>query len=134
VDNLTVEHRSWLMSRVRSKDTKPELIVRRMVYTLGFRYRIHCRDLPGKPDLVFRSKHKAIFVHGCFWHMHENCAKARVPRSNSEFWLEKMQKNVQRDKIAKQELQRLGWTFIEVWQCEIGDRENLLKRLSTFLH
>ncbi|MGA2224734.1 MAG: very short patch repair endonuclease [Syntrophobacteraceae bacterium] len=134
MDNLTVEHRSWLMSRVRSKDTKPELIVRRMVYTLGFRYRIHCRDLPGKPDLVFRSKHKAIFVHGCFWHMHENCAKARVPRSNSEFWLEKMQKNVQRDKIAKQELQRLGWTFIEVWQCEIGDRENLLKRLSTFLH
>ena len=96
-DTLTARHRSELMSRIRSKDTKPEMRVRRLVHGLGYRYRLHAADLPGRPDLVFRSQRKAIFVHGCFWHRHDGCARNQVPKTRRDFWREKLDGNVRRD-------------------------------------
>jgi len=133
MDTLEPQHRSWLMSRVRSKDTKPELFVRSLVRSMGFGYRLHSKELPGKPDLVFKSRKKVIFVHGCFWHMHETCPKARVPRSNSEFWLQKMKNNAARDAAAKASLTEKGWKYLEVWQCQLGHPEELRTKVLEFL-
>ena len=134
MDKLTPERRSANMRAIRSKGMKPETLVRRLVYALGYRYRLHRKDLPGKPDLVFIGKRKAIFVHGCFWHQHPNCREGRPPRSNQEYWGPKLQRNVERDSKAVEALSAQGWQTLVIWECETGDEENLRKRLLSFLN
>lgn len=118
MDTVPKEVRSRNMSRIRSKDTTPEMVVRRLVHGLGYRYRLHGRDLPGRPDLVFRSGRKAIFVHGCFWHRHR-CPNGRAtPKTRPEFWQAKFLGNVTRDAAARRALLRDGWRVLVVWECE----------------
>lgn len=123
------------MSRVRGRDTKPELIVRRLLHALGYRFRLHARDLPGRPDIVFRSRRAAIFVHGCFWHRHPDleCRLARLPRSRLDFWVPKLEGNRARDLANIDELRRLGWRVLLVWECELKDREQLGNKLRRFV-
>lgn len=121
------------MSKVRSKDTKPEMIVRRLAHALGYRFRLHRADLPGKPDLVFPRLRKAIFVHGCFWHGH-NCKRGRNrPRSNQDYWLVKLDRNKQRDQKHRRALKRLGWRVLVVWECQLNDYHTLQSKLIGFL-
>ncbi|MBB3318954.1 DNA mismatch endonuclease (patch repair protein) [Rhizobium sp. BK181] len=131
----TPEHRSWTMSRVRGKDTAPEMRVRRLLHSLGYRYRLHAKDLPGKPDIVFRGRKKAVFIHGCFWHRHDDptCKLARLPKSNLDFWVPKLERNVERDRIAYETLQGIGWHVFVVWECQLKNPAALQKELITFL-
>jgi len=131
-DTLTPEHRSWLMGRVGQKHTKPELVVRALVHRLGFRFRLHRRDLPGRPDLVFPKLKKVVFVHGCFWHRHD-CQKATTPKSNEAYWQQKFTENMDRDRKAVAELSRLGWGSMVVWECQTRDVDALANAVSTFL-
>lgn len=124
------------MRRIRSKDTSPEKAVRRLVYHLGYRYRLHDKSLPGKPDLVFKGRKKAIFVHGCFWHQHPsgNCADSRPPSSRTEYWLPKLQRNIERDQSNLQELDRLGWDTLVIWACQVeSDPDNVAASARSFL-
>lgn len=132
VDNLSPEERSRLMSRVRGKDTKPEMVVRRLVHSLGYRFRLHRRDLPGSPDLVFLGRRKVIFVHGCYWHRH-HCRKATMPKSNMAFWAEKFDRNVRRDHENRRELELDGWEVLVIWQCETENTIQLTRTLNQFL-
>lgn len=121
------------MQAVKSEDTAPEMAVRRVVFANGFRYRLHRRDLPGKPDLVFPRTHKVIFVHGCFWHGH-NCARgARVPKHNREYWTNKINRNKARDRAARAALKSLGWMSLVVWECELKRQERLETKIIRFL-
>jgi DNA mismatch endonuclease (patch repair protein) len=133
-DVHTPEQRSFNMSRIRSRDTRPELIVRSLVHQMGYRFRLHRRDLPGTPDLVLPSHRKVIFVHGCFWHLHR-CRYGQVfPRKNAEFWSAKRMANVERDRRNVRQLRRLGWRVLVVWECWTRDIEGkLIPRLSRFL-
>jgi DNA mismatch endonuclease (patch repair protein) len=134
MDTLSAEARSERMSRVRSKDTKPELKVRRLVHSMGFRYRLHRTDLPGKPDLVFASRKKVIFVHGCFWHRHgARCPLTRLPKSKLDFWQPKLEQNRERDRKNVRELRIAGWKIFTVWECELGRPERLARRIMKFL-
>lgn len=133
MDSLSVEQRSEIMSRVRSKNTRPELFVRRLAHAMGYRYRLHAKDLPGTPDMVFKSRGKVVFVHGCFWHRHANCCLARLPKSKPEFWLPKLSGNAQRDRRHQAQLRRLGWRCLTVWECQLRDPEALGRRLKRFL-
>ncbi len=121
------------MSRIRRQDTKPEMIVRRLLHSRGYRYRLHCGELPGRPDLVFPGRRKVIFVHGCFWHRHENCALARMPKSRLEFWQPKLEDNRDRDRRKLGELEALGWTALVVWECELRDPARLVTKMEDFL-
>jgi DNA mismatch endonuclease (patch repair protein) len=122
------------MARVRSKDTKPEMTVRRLVHSLGYRYRLHDRALPGRPDLVFKGRRKVIFIHGCFWHRHgQGCALARMPKSRVEFWGEKLARNEERDRRSLEGLANLGWDYLIVWECQLKDRDALARRIRDFL-
>jgi len=132
-DTLTPLERGRRMAAVRAKDTKPEMIVRRLLHRQGYRYRLHRRDLPGTPDLVFPSRRAAIFVHGCFWHRHEGCALARLPKSRLEFWRDKLEGNRLRDQRQMNELIAMGWRVLVVWECELKDGEALTRRLRHFL-
>ncbi|MGM4962983.1 very short patch repair endonuclease [Tardiphaga sp. 1201_B9_N1_1] len=116
--------RSWTMSRIKSKDTKPELTVRKAAHSLGLRFRLHRRDLPGTPDLVFPGRRTALFVHGCFWHRHD-CGRATTPASNVGYWAAKFQRNVERDARSAAELRKLGWRCVRIWECETRDPEKL---------
>lgn len=109
------------MARVRDRDTSPELRVRRYLHARGLRFRLHRKDLPGRPDLVFPSRRVAVFVHGCFWHQHPNCKKAKLPQSRTDFWREKLQGNARRDERVAKELSAKGWTPLTIWECEIGE-------------
>jgi DNA mismatch endonuclease (patch repair protein) len=121
------------MAAIGSKDTKPELVVRRLVHGLGYRYRLHQRNLPGKPDLVFASRHKIIEVRGCFWHVHA-CPKGRsTPVTNAEFWRGKRLENKGRDARNRARLRRLGWEILVIWECEIGEKARLRQRITCFL-
>ena len=133
MDRLTTERRSEVMSRVRSKDTAPELAVRRTAHALGYRFRLHRKDLPGKPDLIFPKSRIAIFVHGCFCHQHPGCLKATIPRTRSEFWQAKLERNVERDAAAVRKLEALGWTVEVIWECDTNDTTALRKRLQRLL-
>lgn len=135
MDKLTPERRSDNMRQIKSKGMKPELAVRRLVHGLGYRFRLHRKDLPGKPDLVFGPRRKVIFVHGCFWHGHEKkgCRDSREPNSNTEYWSPKLAGNKARDARNLANLTAAGWNVLVVWECEIKDREKLLHRLSSFL-
>lgn len=123
------------MARVRNKDTKPELFVRRLAHSLGYRFRLHRRDLPGKPDLVFPSRRAVVFVHGCFWHQHPDpaCKLARMPKTRLDFWIPKLEGNRERDERTIERLEASGWRVLTVWQCELRDREVLVGRLTAFL-
>jgi DNA mismatch endonuclease (patch repair protein) len=129
MDTLTPIQRSRLMGKVRRKDTKPELIVRRLVHSLGYRYRLHAGDLPGRPDLVFVCRHKVLFVHGCYWHRHSRCRKATTPTTNREFWSTKFAANKARDRRDCRRLRRAGWNVVVVWECETSNPRELTKRL-----
>jgi len=133
VDHLTVEARSELMKRVRRSGTAPELVVRRIVHGFGYRYRLNRKDLPGKPDLVLAKRRAIIFVHGCFWHQHPSCAKARPPKSNAAIWKTKFERNVVRDKKAIIKLKAAGWRCLVVWECETKNISKLTRRLVRFL-
>jgi DNA mismatch endonuclease, patch repair protein len=134
-DTLTPPERSERMRRVRSRDTRPELIVRRLAYHLGYRYRLQARDLPGRPDLVFRRRRKVIFVHGCFWHRHQDlgCRLARLPKSRPEFWLPKLEGNRQRDERHEKALRDKGWDVLTIWECQLPHRDVLRNRIVAFL-
>ena len=134
-DTLSRAARSERMSRVRGKDTGPELVVRRMVHGMGFRYRVHRRDLPGNPDLVFPARRKVIFVHGCFWHRHDDpaCKLARLPKSRLEFWLPKLETNARRDAEHLDRLRVLGWDTLIIWECELKNKSFLKKKLGSFI-
>lgn len=133
MDIVPPDRRSQIMGRIRGKDTEPELIVRKAAHALGFRYRLHDRRLPGSPDLVFRGRKLALFVHGCFWHRHENCKLCYAPKSNVEFWAQKFKNNVARDERVRKELEALGWEPAIIWQCETSDADRLARRLREIL-
>ena len=129
----TPEVRSRIMRAIKSKDTKPEMLTRRTVHGMGYRYRLHRKDLPGKPDLVFPSRRKAIFVHGCFWHGHDCPHGSRTPKSNREYWVAKISRNRERDAQSEAALKQDGWRVLTVWECQMKDHEALRGRLRQFL-
>jgi DNA mismatch endonuclease (patch repair protein) len=133
MDPKAAERRRENMRRIRGKDTKPEMLVRRLVHRLGFRYRLHRRDLPGTPDLVFPRHQKVLFVHGCFWHQHSGCRVAHLPKSNLSYWAPKLIGNVKRDAKHLDNLVALGWQTLIVWECEIKNTRALQKRIIRFL-
>jgi len=130
VDRISKEHRSWNMSRIRSVNTQPERIVRSLLHRLGFRFRLHRKDLPGSPDIVMTRHGVVVFVHGCFWHRHEGCRMAYMPKSRIDFWKAKFDCNVTRDQEVLNQLKALGWKVLVVWECETKDTVNLSKSLS----
>lgn len=126
-------HRSWTMSRVKSTNTTPEMIVRRLLHGLGYRYRLHGAKLPGKPDVVFAGRRKVVFVHGCYWHGHDCKRGSRVPSTRQDYWVPKLVRNKERDARHVSSLEQLGWDVLVVWECEIKDRVALGERLQNFL-
>lgn len=133
MDKLDAKRRSENMRRIRSKDSKPELKVRQLVHGMGYRYRLHGKGLPGKPDMVFASRRKIIFVNGCFFHQHEGCADGRIPKSRLDYWKPKLTRNVERDSQNFRDLQALSWEVMIVWECETKDGDLLAKRIQEFL-
>lgn len=133
VDHLTKEKRSWNMSRIRSKNTKPEILVRSLLHRLGYRFRLQCRNLPGNPDIVLPKYKMAIFVHGCFWHCHKGCIDSHIPKSNTVFWKTKLEKNRKRDQQRQKELAKLGWKVHVIWECETKKVESLQKKILRIL-
>lgn len=125
--------RSQNMRRIRSKNTTPEMLVRHLVHKMGFRYRLHVKSLPSRPDLVFRKHFKIILVHGCFWHQHPNCPNAREPKSNGHYWLPKLMRNKERDAENREKLEKLGWKVLVIWECGLRDKESAAKRIKEFL-
>ena len=132
-DRLTPQARSAHMRLIRKRDTTPERLVRSIVHRLGFRFRLYRRDLPGTPDIVLPRSRKVIFVHGCFWHQHAACRLARLPKSRPDYWLPKLRRNQERDAAARAALETLGWSVLEVWECETAHVAILEKRLAAFL-
>ncbi|BCN38415.1 very short patch repair endonuclease [Alicycliphilus denitrificans] len=133
MDIVSPEKRSRMMAGIKGKNTKPELVVRKLVHGMGLRYRLHRKDLPGSPDLVFSRLKKVIFVHGCFWHRHPGCRFAYTPKSNTPFWLEKLEGNMRRDTLTLAALDALGWQVLIVWECEVSDLSALTRKVRLFL-
>lgn len=135
MDTFSRAQRSRIMRLVRSQDTKPEMAVRKLTHALGYRFRLHRKDLPGKPDLVFTSRRKIIFVHGCFWHQHRCKRGNRIPSSRREYWLPKLQRNAARDKTVLRQLRKLGWRVLVVWECQTKPNklDRLADRIARFL-
>ncbi|WP_407865433.1 very short patch repair endonuclease [Phyllobacterium phragmitis] len=127
------DQRRRLMAKVKSTGSKPEMIVQHMVHKLGFRPRLHVRALPGSPDIVFARLKKVIFVHGCFWHRHSNCARTTTPKARAEYWQKKFDDNVTRDERSQETLRALGWEVLVIWECETKDQNGLEDRLRSFL-
>lgn len=132
MDSMSKKSRSALMARIRSKDTKPELIVRSILHRLGYRFRLHRKDLPGTPDIVLPRHRKIILIQGCFWHGH-SCSLASKPKSNKNYWEEKIKKNQARDRRVIHELTKQGWTVLELWECEIRSKTGLVEKLQKFM-
>lgn len=134
MDKLSPDERSKLMAKVKSKNTKPELLVRKLIFSLGYRYRLHSAKLPGSPDLVFSSRKKVIFVHGCFWHRHEGCRRATTPQSKQEYWNGKFARTVERDRANIVALKSMGWDSLVLWECELKNIDLLKAKLVSFLN
>ena len=132
-DHLSRKKRSANMAAIHSKDTSPELAVRKMVHGLGYRYRLHDPKLPGKPDLVFPSRKKVLFVHGCFWHCHTRCKRATIPKTRADFWQKKLASNIERDRRNRRELRALGWETMTVWECGLKNQQKVSERIDGFL-
>ena len=136
VDTLNPAERSARMSRIPSRNTRPEVVVRQRLHALGYRYRLHVKNLPGRPDIVFPSRHKVIFIHGCFWHLHgvPGCKMGRLPKSRQDYWREKFDRNRERDERARIELEAAGWEVYIIWECEISSElEANIGKISAFL-
>jgi DNA mismatch endonuclease (patch repair protein) len=133
VDQISKERRSWNMSRIQGKDTAPEKAVRSLLHRMGYRFRLHRKDLPGRPDIVLSAHQTAVFVHGCFWHRHEGCQYAYKPKSRQEFWQKKFAENVARDIRNLQALKDSGWNVLIVWECELKDKDKVRERLQVAL-
>ena len=133
-DVFSKKKRSWIMGRVKGRDTKPEILVRSIVHRMGYRFRIHRRELPGNPDIVLPRHRKVIFVHGCFWHGHRRCPRSERPSSNKSFWNTKLDKNVERDERLRRVLRRMGWKVFVVWECETRAPDKVLRKLGRFLN
>lgn len=129
VDNVTSEKRSWIMSKVQSKNTRPELAVRSILHRLGLRFRLDGRSFPGNPDIVLAKYRALVFVNGCFWHQHTGCSRATIPKTNREFWQNKFRSNKLRDRRNMRQAKKLGWKTVVVWECQLKDTEALKKRL-----
>jgi DNA mismatch endonuclease (patch repair protein) len=134
VDKISPDRRSENMRRIRSKGTKPEMVVRRLVHAMGFRYRLHVADLPGKPDLVLGRLNKIIEVRGCFWHQHGKCIDSHVPKTSLEYWLPKLERNQRRDEAHLRSLKALGFRVLVIWECEVKNEKRLTTILSRFLN
>jgi DNA mismatch endonuclease, patch repair protein len=132
MDALTADERSRCMASIRSENTKPEIVVRRLAHSLGYRFRLHRRDLPGTPDLVFPGRRCVVNVHGCFWHMHD-CGRCHVPATRRSYWLPKLRRNRERDQQASRAIRRAGWRMLVIWECQTRNLEKLAKRLRKFL-
>ncbi|WP_081859182.1 DNA mismatch endonuclease Vsr [Desulfohalovibrio reitneri] len=130
---ISKNERSRIMKSIKGQNTNTELIVRRLIHSLGYRYRLHRNDLPGKPDIVFPSRKKIIFVHGCFWHQHDCPRGARSPKTHQDYWLPKLEKNKQRDVSNQHRLQKLGWKTMVIWECELKDISKLEEKVTSFL-
>lgn len=133
MDKLTKEHRSWNMSQIRSSDTMPERRVRSVLHKMGYRFRLHRKDLPGKPDIVLPKYKLVIFVHGCFWHRHRNCKYAYSPKSRIEFWRQKFADNVSRDRKVTHQLRKSGWRVAIIWECQTFEEEQIAQLISRFI-
>ena len=133
MDSVSPERRSEIMGRVSAKHTRPELAVRKLLHGLGYRFRLHRADLPGKPDIVLPRRRVVVLVHGCFWHRHPGCPHTRTPKSRVEFWTDKFAGNVRRDETARQALEALGWRVLVVWECELKDISALTARVDGFI-
>ncbi|HIJ75616.1 MAG TPA: DNA mismatch endonuclease Vsr [Deltaproteobacteria bacterium] len=133
MDRITISQRSANMRKIRGKDTSPERAVRRLIRALGFGYRLHGKELPGKPDLVLKGRKKVVFIHGCFWHQHPGCRIAHTPKSNLEYWVPKLEKTQMRDRRNLQELEAAGWQALTVWECEVKDISSLQVKFIKFL-
>ena len=133
LDRLSKERRSWNMGRIRGKDTTPEKRVRSQLHRMGYRFRLHRKDLPGNPDIVFVSRRVALFVHGCFWHRHKGCKNCTTPTANRKFWMDKLEGNAARDKKTRRTLRRLGWRTYVIWECQTEDVVRLEKLVARFV-
>ena len=129
MDIVSKRKRSWIMSRVSQKHTEPEILVRKFLFSKGFRYRLNSKNLPGSPDIILPKYKTAIFVHGCFWHGHKNCRLAKRPSSNKKYWYFKIDENIKRDKRKVKQLKKLCWKVLTIWQCQIHKKERAEKRL-----
>ena len=134
MDRISKGHRSWNMSRIKSGNTKPEIVVRSLLHNMGYRFRLHRKDLPGKPDIVLPRYKSVIFVHGCFWHRHKGCKNATSPKTKKIFWREKFRTNVERDRRVQKELKSMGWSIQIIWECELFDPEDVKKTLKSLLN
>ena len=132
-DFAVLDSVSLRMKRVKQRDTAPELIVRKILFAAGYRYRVHRRDLPGSPDIVFPGRRKIIFVNGCFWHGHENCSRASLPKTRFQYWKDRILKNQERDARSIAALEKLGWAVDTIWECQTRDLTSLEERLARFL-
>lgn len=128
-DHLSKEKRSWNMARIRSSNTRAEFAVRKLLHSLGYRFRLHRSDLPGKPDIVLPRHRTVIFVHGCFWHRHNRCSKSTTPKTNIQYWTDKFKRNIKRDIVSKKELNKLGWRVIVIWECETTDDNCIARKI-----
>ena len=125
MDHLTPEKRSWNMSRIKSKNTTPEMYMRSALHHAGYRFRLHVKTLPGKPDIVLPKYKTVIFIHGCFWHRHKGCRRATMPSTNKEYWTKKFQQTIERDKKEQRVLKNLNWQVIVIWECELNNKDTL---------
>ena len=133
MDTISPERRSWNMSRIRGRNTRPEMLVRSLLHSLGYRFRLNRKDIPGKPDIVLPKYRTAIFVHGCFWHRHKDCVLAYEPKSNSEFWRKKFARNIERDAEVFMALRVVGWRQLIIWECDTRDPIKLATKLRRLL-
>tara|TARA_B100000686_G_scaffold260546_2_gene273299 strand:+ start:8052 stop:8465 length:414 start_codon:yes stop_codon:yes gene_type:complete len=129
-DHLKPAERSWNMSKIKSKNTRPEKVVRSFLHLNGFRFRLHNKNLPGKPDITLKKYNTVIFVNGCFWHHHKNCKRANIPKSNKDYWIPKIEKNKSRDKKNIADLKKNKWKVLVVWECEVKNMEKISKKIT----
>jgi DNA mismatch endonuclease, patch repair protein len=134
VDVFKKEKRSWLMSRVKGVDTAPELLIRSLLHRMGYRFRLHVFDLPGKPDIVLPRHRKVIFVNGCFWHGHKRCRRSALPETNRDFWEQKISKTAKRDQRNIRQLRKAGWKVLTIWQCKMTDIEKVDHKILQFMN